>query len=102
MHRRNVYVCYGNLSEFVSSAAIGLNEAGWTDQTIAQHMNRSDAEITRYWQEWVSNRRCQRQDGSGRPRAATEWEDRSIVRADAQESDSSYQLTNMWPIFICL
>ncbi|UYV69400.1 Transposase [Cordylochernes scorpioides] len=60
--------------------AIGLKEAGWSNRLIARHLCRSDAAIRRCWQKWVNNGSMQRQDGSGRPRATTEREDRAIVR----------------------
>ncbi|UYV69399.1 hypothetical protein LAZ67_6003451 [Cordylochernes scorpioides] len=69
---------YEHMSE--TGRAIGLKEAGWSNRLIARHLCRSDAAIRRCWQKWVNNGSMQRQDGSGRPRATTEREDRAIVR----------------------
>ncbi|GFU63346.1 HTH_Tnp_Tc3_2 domain-containing protein [Trichonephila clavipes] len=52
-------------------------------------MGRSDASIRRYWQEWVNNGRFQCLDGSGRPRATADREDRLIVRSAVIAPDSS-------------
>ncbi|UYV64260.1 hypothetical protein LAZ67_3000095, partial [Cordylochernes scorpioides] len=77
------------MSEFVTGRAIGLKEAGWSNRLIARHLCRSDAAIRRCWQKWVNNRRMQRQDGSGRPRSTTEWEDRAIVRMAVAAPEST-------------
>ncbi|GFW21075.1 hypothetical protein TNCV_2703151 [Trichonephila clavipes] len=53
-----------------------LKEVGWAMQPI--YMGRSNAAIRRWWQEWVDTGRFQRLDGSGRPRATTDQEDRLI------------------------
>ncbi|UYV73539.1 Transposase [Cordylochernes scorpioides] len=66
--------------EFETGRAIGLKEAGWSNRLIARHLCRSDAVIRRCWQKWVNNGSMQRQDGSGRPRATTEREDRAMAR----------------------
>ncbi|GFX72476.1 HTH_Tnp_Tc3_2 domain-containing protein [Trichonephila clavipes] len=52
-------------------------------------MGRSDATIRRCWQEWVDIGRFQRHDGSGRPRAREDREDRLIVRSAVTVPDSS-------------
>ncbi|GFY19775.1 uncharacterized protein TNCV_4649451 [Trichonephila clavipes] len=52
-------------------------------------MGRSDAVIRRCWQEWADNGRFQFHDGSGRPRATTDQEDRVIVRSGVTAPDSS-------------
>ncbi|GFX15417.1 uncharacterized protein TNCV_3303461 [Trichonephila clavipes] len=44
-------------------------------------MGLSDVTIRRCWQEWVNNFRFQRHDGSGRPRAKADREDRLIVKS---------------------
>ncbi|GFW31658.1 HTH_Tnp_Tc3_2 domain-containing protein [Trichonephila clavipes] len=53
-------------------------------------MGRSDAAIRRCWQEWMENGRCQRHDGSGRPRAIINRQDRLIVRSAVTPLDSSF------------
>ncbi|UYV77764.1 hypothetical protein LAZ67_15002190 [Cordylochernes scorpioides] len=80
MPRRKIRAHYEHISEFETGRAIGLKEAGWSNRLIARHLCRSDAAIRRCWQKWVNNGSMQRQDGSGRPRAITEREDRAIVR----------------------
>lgn len=80
---------YEQLSEFDRGRIIGLKEAGWTNRRIARHLSRSDATIRRCWQGWVENGRVQRQDGSGRPRATTNREDRAIVRSAVTAPSSS-------------
>ncbi|GFU31085.1 transposable element Tc1 transposase [Trichonephila clavipes] len=52
-------------------------------------MGRSDAAIRRCWQEWVANGRFQRHDGSGRPRAIADREDRLIFISAVIAPDSS-------------
>ena len=89
MPRRRIRAHYEQMSEFERGRAIGLKEAGWTNRRIARHLCRSDAAIRRCWEEWVNNGRYQRQNGSGRPRATTEREDRAIVRAAVTAPDSS-------------
>nr|XP_042913807.1 uncharacterized protein LOC122273897 [Parasteatoda tepidariorum] len=81
MPRCRILAHYEKLSEFDRSRIIGLKEDGWTNRSIARHLSRSDAAIRRCWQGWLENGRVQCQDGSGRPRATTESEDRVIVRA---------------------
>ncbi|UYV62219.1 Transposase, partial [Cordylochernes scorpioides] len=81
MPRQKIRAHYEHMSEFETGRAIGLKEAGWSNRLIARHLCRSDAAIRRCWQKWVNNGRMQRQDGSGRPRATTEREDRMAVAA---------------------
>ncbi|GFV91230.1 HTH_Tnp_Tc3_2 domain-containing protein [Trichonephila clavipes] len=64
------------LLEFERGRIIGLKEAGWKNQRIARYMGRRVAAIERCWQEWVDSGRFQRPDGSGRPRATANWDDR--------------------------
>ena len=45
--------------------------------------------IRRCWQEWVDNSKFQHHDGSGRPRASTEREERAIVWSAITVPDSS-------------
>ncbi|GFY25352.1 HTH_Tnp_Tc3_2 domain-containing protein [Trichonephila clavipes] len=52
-------------------------------------MGRSDTAIRICWQEWVDSGRFQRHDGSGRPRATADREDRLIVRSVVTASGSS-------------
>ncbi|GFW30034.1 HTH_Tnp_Tc3_2 domain-containing protein [Trichonephila clavipes] len=52
-------------------------------------MGRSDAAFRRCWQEWVDNGIFQRHDGSSRPRATADQEDRLIVRSAVTALDSS-------------
>ncbi|GFV77220.1 HTH_Tnp_Tc3_2 domain-containing protein [Trichonephila clavipes] len=52
-------------------------------------MGRSDAAIRRCWQEKEDNGRFQRHDGSGRPRAPIDQEDRLIFRSAVTALDSS-------------
>ncbi|UYV69420.1 hypothetical protein LAZ67_6003530 [Cordylochernes scorpioides] len=89
MPRRKIRAHYEHISEFETGRAIGLKEAGWSNRLIARHLCRSDAAIRRCWQKWVNNGSMQRQDGSGRPRAATEWEDRAIVRMAVAAPEST-------------
>ncbi|GFX90360.1 HTH_Tnp_Tc3_2 domain-containing protein [Trichonephila clavipes] len=70
---------YEQLSEIERSRIIGLEEGGWANRRIARHMGRSDAAIRTCWQEWVGKDRLQRHDGSGRPRATVDREDRSAL-----------------------
>ncbi|GFV43623.1 HTH_Tnp_Tc3_2 domain-containing protein [Trichonephila clavipes] len=51
------------------------------NQRITRHMGRSDADIKRCCQEWIDSGRFQRHDGSCRPRATADQEDRLIVRS---------------------
>ncbi|UYV62024.1 hypothetical protein LAZ67_1007530 [Cordylochernes scorpioides] len=80
---------YEHMSEFETGRAIGLKEAGWSNRLIVRHLCRSDAAIRRCWQKLVNNGRLQRQDGSGRPRATTEREDRAIVRIAVAAPEST-------------
>ncbi|GFV38302.1 HTH_Tnp_Tc3_2 domain-containing protein [Trichonephila clavipes] len=68
---------------------IGLKEGGWTNRRITQHMGRSDVAFRKCWQEWVENGRFHRHDGSGRPRATADREDRLNVESAVTASDSS-------------
>ncbi|GFU20221.1 HTH_Tnp_Tc3_2 domain-containing protein, partial [Trichonephila clavipes] len=69
------------LSEFERDCIIGLKEAGWANRRTTRHMGRNDAAIRRCWREWMDNGRFQLHDGSGRPRATADREDRLIVRS---------------------
>lgn len=89
MPRRKIRAHYEQLSELERGRIIGFKEAGWSNRRIARHMGRSDAAIRRCWQQWVDNGRVERRDGSGRPRATTDREDRLIVRAAVTAPDSS-------------
>ncbi|UYV83554.1 hypothetical protein LAZ67_23001451, partial [Cordylochernes scorpioides] len=89
MHRRKIRAHYKHMSEFETGHAVGLKEAGWSNRLIARHLCQSDAAIRRCWQKWVNNGKMQRQDGSGRPRATTEWEDRAIVRMAVAAPEST-------------
>ncbi|UYV84811.1 hypothetical protein LAZ67_X003588, partial [Cordylochernes scorpioides] len=82
MPRRKIRAHYEHMSEFETGRAIGLKEAGWSNRLIARHLCRSDAAIRRCWQKWVNN-------GSGRPRATTEREDRAIVRMAVAAPEST-------------
>ncbi|GFW69081.1 transposable element Tc1 transposase [Trichonephila clavipes] len=59
-------------------------------------MGRSDAAIIRCWQEWVGSFRLQRQNGSGRPRAIADREERLIVRSAVTDPDSSLSTIRRW------
>lgn len=89
MPRRQVREQYAQMSAFERGRMVGLKEAGWSNRRIARHLDRSDATIRRCWQEWVNHGRTQRREGSGRPRATTEREDRSLVRAALTDPDAS-------------
>ncbi|UYV82646.1 hypothetical protein LAZ67_22000361 [Cordylochernes scorpioides] len=89
MPRRKIRAHYEHMSEFEIGRAIGLKEAGWSNRLIARHLCRSNAAIRRCWQKWVNNGKMQRQDGSGRPRATTEREDRAIVRMAVAAPEST-------------
>ncbi|UYV82585.1 hypothetical protein LAZ67_22000050 [Cordylochernes scorpioides] len=89
MPRRKIRAHYEHMSEFETGRAIGLKEAGWSNRLIARHLCRSNAAIRRCWQKWVNNGSMQRQDGSGRPRATTEREDRAIVRTAVAAPEST-------------
>ncbi|GFW51753.1 HTH_Tnp_Tc3_2 domain-containing protein [Trichonephila clavipes] len=69
-------------SQFERGRIIGLKEAG-------RHICRSYAAIRRFWQQWAYKDILQRHDGSGRPRATADREDRFIVRLDVTVPDSS-------------
>ncbi|GFU98809.1 uncharacterized protein TNCV_1215251 [Trichonephila clavipes] len=77
------------LSEFERGCIIGLKEAGRVNRRIACPMSRSDAAIGRCWNEGADSARFQRHDGSGRPRATTNWEDRLIVKSAVKVLDTS-------------
>ncbi|GFW02176.1 HTH_Tnp_Tc3_2 domain-containing protein [Trichonephila clavipes] len=80
MPRHRIRVHYNQLSKFERGRIIRLKKAGWANRRIARHMGRSDEAIRRCWQEWVDNGRFQRYDGSSRPRATANQEDRLTVR----------------------
>ncbi|GFX15204.1 HTH_Tnp_Tc3_2 domain-containing protein [Trichonephila clavipes] len=63
---------YKQLSEFDRDRIITLKKDGCVNRRIASHMGRRDASIIRFWQEWVESGRCQRHDGSGRPKATAD------------------------------
>ncbi|GFT25664.1 HTH_Tnp_Tc3_2 domain-containing protein [Trichonephila clavipes] len=52
-------------------------------------MGQNDAEIRRFWLEWMGNGRFQNHDSSGRPRATADREGRLIVRSAVTVPDSS-------------
>ncbi|GFX38379.1 transposable element Tc1 transposase [Trichonephila clavipes] len=56
---------------------------------ITRHMGRSYAAIRKCWEEWVDSGRFQHHDGSGRPRATADQEDRLTVRSAVTALDSS-------------
>ncbi|UYV78683.1 hypothetical protein LAZ67_16002377 [Cordylochernes scorpioides] len=89
MPRRKISAHYEHMSEFETGPVIGLKEAGWSNRLIARNLCRNDAAIRRCWQKWVNNETMQRQDGSGRPRATTEREDRAIVRMAVAAPEST-------------
>ena len=62
------------------NSSIGSKIAGWTNPTIARHLDWSDAGIRWFWQKWINNGRYQRENGSGWSRAIAELEGRAIVR----------------------
>ncbi|GFU07290.1 SCAN domain-containing protein 3 [Trichonephila clavipes] len=81
---------YEQLSEFERGRIIGLKEAGWANRRIARYMGQSAVAFRRCWQEWVvENRRSQRHDGSGQPKATAYRDDRLIVRSAVTAPDSS-------------
>ncbi|GFU88304.1 HTH_Tnp_Tc3_2 domain-containing protein [Trichonephila clavipes] len=80
---------YEQLSEFERGRIIGLKETGWANRRIIRDMGLSDAAIRRCWQGKVNNGRFQRHDGSGRPRATADREERLIVRSAVSAPDSS-------------
>ncbi|GFS92908.1 HTH_Tnp_Tc3_2 domain-containing protein [Trichonephila clavipes] len=77
------------LSEFVRGRIIELKKGGWKNRRIACHMGRSDTAIGRYWQELVDIGKFQRHDGSGRPTATEDPEDRLTVRSAVTAPESS-------------
>ncbi|GFT98067.1 uncharacterized protein TNCV_3362731 [Trichonephila clavipes] len=83
---------YKQISEIERDRIIGLKEAGWVNKRITCHMGRSDAAIRRCWQEWVDSSRFQRHDGSGRPKATTDRDNRLTVRSAVTALDSSLSL----------
>ncbi|GFY11559.1 HTH_Tnp_Tc3_2 domain-containing protein [Trichonephila clavipes] len=85
MPRRRIRAPYEQLSEFERGRIIGLKEAGWVNRRIA----RSDAAIRGRWQEWLEDGRFQVHEGSGRPWATADWEEKLIVRSAVTASDSS-------------
>ncbi|UYV71668.1 hypothetical protein LAZ67_8004049 [Cordylochernes scorpioides] len=89
MPHRKIRAHYEHMSEIETGRAIGLKEAGWSNRLIARHLCRSDAAIRQCWQKWVNNGSMQCQDGSGRPRATTEREDRAIVRMAVAAPEST-------------
>ncbi|GFV68451.1 RNA-directed DNA polymerase from mobile element jockey [Trichonephila clavipes] len=66
MPRRRIRVHCEQLSEFERGRTIGLKDADWAKRRIAGHMDRSNAAIIRYWQQWEDSGRFQRHDGSAR------------------------------------
>ncbi|GFW20587.1 HTH_Tnp_Tc3_2 domain-containing protein [Trichonephila clavipes] len=89
MPLRRIRAHYEELSEFERDRVFGLKETGWANRRIARHMGRSDVAIRRCWQEWVDNGRFQRHDGSSRPKATADREDRLTVRSTVIAHDSS-------------
>ncbi|GFS94680.1 HTH_Tnp_Tc3_2 domain-containing protein [Trichonephila clavipes] len=89
MPHRGIRANYELHSEFQRGRIIELKEAHWTNRRITRYMGRNDAAIRRCWQEWPKNGRFQCHDGSGRPRATADWEDRLIARSAVIASDSS-------------
>ncbi|GFS84533.1 hypothetical protein TNCV_4606991 [Trichonephila clavipes] len=64
-------------------------------------MGRSDAAIRRCWQEWVDSGSFQRHDGSGRPRATADQEDRLIVRSAVTALGHPYPPPDVRPAHEC-
>ncbi|GFT32412.1 HTH_Tnp_Tc3_2 domain-containing protein [Trichonephila clavipes] len=87
LHRR-IRAHYQQLSEFERGSIIGLREGCWANRRIAGHIGRSDAVIRRCWKKWVDNGIFQYHDGSGRPWATSDQEDRLIVRSAVTTPDS--------------
>ncbi|GFV24587.1 uncharacterized protein TNCV_1914491 [Trichonephila clavipes] len=76
-----------------------LKDEGWANRRIIRHMGRSDAVIRRCRQEWVDNDRFQRHDGSGRPRATADQEDRLLSDQLSQRLIHRYQRPDVRPAF---
>ncbi|GFW39114.1 HTH_Tnp_Tc3_2 domain-containing protein [Trichonephila clavipes] len=89
MPRLKIRAHYEQLSEFERGRIIEMKEAGWPNRRIVRHMGRSDAASRRCLQKWVESGRFQRHDGSGRPRATADREDRLIIRSAITSSNSS-------------
>ncbi|GFW42496.1 hypothetical protein TNCV_4256911 [Trichonephila clavipes] len=51
---RRIRTHYEQLFEFERGRIIGLKWAGWKNWRIARHMGRSDAVISKCWQEWIT------------------------------------------------
>ncbi|GFT26928.1 HTH_Tnp_Tc3_2 domain-containing protein [Trichonephila clavipes] len=88
MPRCRIRVHCEQLSEFERGRIIELKEGGWANGRIVHHMGRSDTAIRRCWQEWVDNGRFQCHEGSGRPKATVDQEDRFIVISAVTALDS--------------
>ncbi|KFM63601.1 hypothetical protein X975_07394, partial [Stegodyphus mimosarum] len=71
---------YRQLNDFESGRVVGLPEAGWSYPTTGRHLQRTDTTVQRCWQQWLPQRNCRRNEGSGRPRSTNARQDRMIVR----------------------
>ena len=86
----HMYVCKRcvQMSEFERCCIVRLKEAGWSYRQITQYLNRSNAIIRWYWQEWINYSRTLHQEGNSRPREMSECEHRAIVRAALTAPDT--------------
>ncbi|GFX47586.1 HTH_Tnp_Tc3_2 domain-containing protein [Trichonephila clavipes] len=64
-------------------------KAGWANRRITRLKGRSDASIRRCWKERVNDVKFPCHEGSSRPLAIADWEDRLIVRSGVTAPDSS-------------
>ncbi|GFX31516.1 HTH_Tnp_Tc3_2 domain-containing protein [Trichonephila clavipes] len=71
---------YEQLTDFDRGRIIGLREAGWSNRRIGRPLGRSDMVVARCWQQWITEGRVYRREGSGRPRNTNDREDRAIRR----------------------
>ncbi|GFU69332.1 transposable element Tcb1 transposase [Trichonephila clavipes] len=71
---------YEQLTDFDRGRIISLREAGWSNRRIGRHLGRSDMVVARCWQQWITEGRVYRREGSGRPRNTNDREDRAIRR----------------------
>ena len=69
---------YSQLSDFDRGRIVGMREAGLSFREIALRVNRVVSTVTECWQAWSQDGRGHRAEGSGRPRATTERQDRRL------------------------
>ncbi|GFW92307.1 hypothetical protein TNCV_3541931 [Trichonephila clavipes] len=62
---------YEQLTDFDRGRIISLREAGWSNRRIGRHLGRSDMEVARCWQQWITEGRVYRRGGHPVPSRET-------------------------------